>query len=101
MSRELTVDPDELAQFIRQVDGDNRMGAGALAERIVEWFGSRVDPAEPLVTGWLLDNIEAKVAGLDPDSESCVSNGDVLDLVKAVRTFQVRLLLNNPKPAQE
>lgn len=32
---------DELAQFIREVDGNNRMGAGALAEKICERF--RVD----------------------------------------------------------
>jgi len=30
---------DELAQFIRFCDGSNAMGAGALAERIVERFG--------------------------------------------------------------
>lgn len=33
---------DELAAFIRQINGNNRMGAGALAERIVEWQ-ARVD----------------------------------------------------------
>ena len=32
------IDPDKLAQFIRQIDGDNRMGAGALAEHICEWL---------------------------------------------------------------
>ena len=31
-------DADKLAQFIRQIDGDNRMGAGALAEHICEWL---------------------------------------------------------------
>lgn len=36
-----TQDVDALAQFIRQIDGDNRMGAGALAERIVEWLSAR------------------------------------------------------------
>jgi len=29
---------DELAQFIRKVDGNNRMGAGALADKICERF---------------------------------------------------------------
>lgn len=86
----MTVDPDKLAQYIRQVDGNNQMGAGALAERICEWLQDSNEAGEPLVTGWLLENIEGKVAGLDPDSESCVSNGDVLELVKAVRTLQVR-----------
>ncbi len=32
---------DELAQFIRQADGNNKMGAGSLAEKICERF--RVD----------------------------------------------------------
>lgn len=32
---------DELAQFIRQVDGNNKMGAGTLADKICERF--RVD----------------------------------------------------------
>lgn len=32
---------DELAQFIRQVDGNNKMGAGSLADKICERF--RVD----------------------------------------------------------
>lgn len=31
---------DELAQFIRQIDGDHRMGAGALAEHICEWLAA-------------------------------------------------------------
>lgn len=31
---------DALAQFIREIDGDNRLGAGALAERIVEWLAA-------------------------------------------------------------
>jgi hypothetical protein len=29
---------DSLAQFIRQIDGNNTMGAGTLAEKIVEWL---------------------------------------------------------------
>lgn len=32
------VDVDALAQFIRKIDGDNRMGAGTLAEHIAEWL---------------------------------------------------------------
>ncbi len=43
-----------------------------------------------LVSGWLLESIEAKVIDLDPDAESCVSNADVQVLVNAVRTLQVR-----------
>ena len=43
-----------------------------------------------LVSGWLLESIEAKVSDLDPDAESCVSNADVQVLVNAVRTLQVR-----------
>lgn len=40
---------DELAQFIRQIDGAHTMGAGALAERIVEWQASR----ERYVPRWI------------------------------------------------
>lgn len=37
--RLVPVGVDELSQFIREVDGRNTMGAGALAEKIVERFG--------------------------------------------------------------
>ena len=30
-------DINELAQFIRQTNGNNNLGAAALAERILEW----------------------------------------------------------------
>jgi hypothetical protein len=33
-------DVDILAQFIRSIDGDNSLGAGALAERILEWLAA-------------------------------------------------------------
>lgn len=33
-------DVDDLAQFIRQIDGKNSMGAGALAEHICEWLAA-------------------------------------------------------------
>ncbi len=36
-TRELTGAVDALAQHIRQIDGNNSMGAGALAESIAEW----------------------------------------------------------------
>jgi hypothetical protein len=32
---------DTLAQFIRQIDAGNRLGAGALAEKIVEWMATQ------------------------------------------------------------
>lgn len=32
---------DDLSNFIRTIDGRNQMGAGALAEKIVEWMNSR------------------------------------------------------------
>lgn len=34
-------DVDALAQFIRSIDGKNDLGAGALAERIVEWLSAQ------------------------------------------------------------
>lgn len=33
-------DINDLAQFIRQIDGDNRMGAGVMAEHICEWLAA-------------------------------------------------------------
>jgi hypothetical protein len=36
-TREMTDAVDDLAQHIRQIDGNNSMGAGALAESIAEW----------------------------------------------------------------
>lgn len=85
----MTIDPDALAQFIRQIDGNNSMGAGVLAEHICEWLKPSTT-TKPLVNGWQLESIEKKVSDLDPEAESCVSNGDVLELVQAVRTLQVR-----------
>jgi len=32
------VDVDKLANFIRTINGNNDMGHGELAERIVDWF---------------------------------------------------------------
>lgn len=91
MSRELIMGPDELAQFIRKVDGDNRMGAGALAEAIFDWLKvTPTDHSEPLVSGDKLEVIESMVMNLDPVVESSVSNGDVLILVNAVRSLQIR-----------
>lgn len=34
------VDVDLLAQFIRKIDGNNSMGAGALAEKIIDWLSA-------------------------------------------------------------
>ena len=84
----MKVEPDSLAQFIRQVDGNNTLGAGALAEKICQWLEPSVVTA-PVVSGWQLESIEAKVSDLDPDAEFCVSNADVRELVNAVRTPQL------------
>jgi hypothetical protein len=35
---------DALAQFIREIDGRHELGAGALAERIVEWLAASPKP---------------------------------------------------------
>lgn len=52
---------DELAQFIRQVDGNNRMGAGTLADKICERFSV----ASPAVQG------EPDVSALVEALEAC------------------------------
>lgn len=97
MSREQIIGPDELAQFIRKVDGDNRMGAGALAKAILDWLNvTPIGRSESLVSGEKLEVIESMVMNLDPVVESNVSNEDVLMLVNAVRSLQIRChLLEN------
>lgn len=57
-SPELAVvsDVDDLAQFIRQIDGQNSMGAGALAERICEWLALR--PAQQAVPMTEADTVQ-------------------------------------------
>lgn len=41
------IDPDALAQEIRRVNGDNKMGAGELAERLVAFLAGK--PAQPAI----------------------------------------------------
>src|SRR5690554_4810598 len=43
---------DELAQFIRKVDGNNRMGAGALADKICERFHVAAPAVQGEPVGW-------------------------------------------------
>lgn len=59
-----SVDVDELAQFIRETDGSNSMGAGALAEKILGWLeiskAAPVAPApQPAVPGMTAAEINA------------------------------------------
>jgi len=54
-------DVDAMAQYIRQIDGDNTMGAGALAEKLCEWLAaSPTPPAEPVVPDgeWIAEEWE-------------------------------------------
>jgi len=39
---------NELAQFIRQINGDNKMGAAELAENILEWQSGKAHDVEPV-----------------------------------------------------
>jgi hypothetical protein len=43
-------DVDALAQIIREVDGDHSLGAGALAEAIIEKITAAPAPAEPTIS---------------------------------------------------
>lgn len=59
----MNIDVDALAQVIRQVNGDNRMGAGALAEKICEWIAAAPVPpqGEAQPVAWAqAANLEAK-----------------------------------------
>lgn len=73
-------DVDGLSNFIRQVDGDNKMGAGALAERICDWISAapaaqpsaeqsapgevEVPPLSVLNAGWSALSAQ----GIDPET---------------------------------
>ena len=46
-----TVKANELSNFIREIDGNNSMGAGALAENIVEWIGKQAAHPQVLEVG--------------------------------------------------
>jgi len=41
-------DINDLAQFIRQINGDNKMGTARLAEEILEWQADSIQRAEPV-----------------------------------------------------
>ena len=41
-------DINDLAQFIRQINGDNKMGAAELAENILEWQSGKAHDVEPV-----------------------------------------------------
>lgn len=45
------VDEDELSNFIREIDGNNKMGAGALAEKLSERFVI-MKPTDMKSVGW-------------------------------------------------
>lgn len=57
-------DVDALSNFIREIDGAHRFGAGALAERICEWLASTPAPAQQEPNWWRkrADEIELAVA---------------------------------------
>jgi hypothetical protein len=40
-------DVDELSNFIRQIDGDNKLGAGAMADKIVDWLRNAQGDGKP------------------------------------------------------
>lgn len=50
--------------------------------------------APPCIHGGRLDQMEAQIQDEDPASASTISNGDVAELILAVRTLQVRSLLD-------
>lgn len=66
---------DELAQFIRATDGDNTMGAGALAEKICEWTTALADQHEA----------PALPADYDPDLPDWLKPGEDERTVQRLR----------------
>ena len=83
-------DVDQLAQFIRKVDGRNEMGAGALAEKIVEWLAVQ---APAVQAGMALVPVEPTPAMLRAHSE----NTDGLDEWTARNDWD-RMLRAAPHP---
>jgi len=50
---------DDLAQEIRRVDGENKLGAGALAEALMPFLKSNADIREPQIkTKWRASDLE-------------------------------------------
>lgn len=71
----MTIDVNELSQIIRLVDGNHSLGAGALAEAILDHL-----PAPQIIR--TVDELEA----LDPDTLVCsVGHNDHGDLARAAR----------------
>ena len=92
---------DELAQFIRQVDGNNKMGAGSLAEKICERF----HVADPAVQGEPMIITDAGILAIAGRIESCPVSpwwlkDDVVigDVQAAVLRFARALLVAAPQP---
>lgn len=50
------IDADQLSNFIRKIDGNNSMGAGALAEHIVGWLKTKGYPQQK--EGYVLVPVE-------------------------------------------
>lgn len=47
-NEKMSIDVDELAQEIRHVDGEHKLGAGQLAEALMPFLSRRTAPAEPV-----------------------------------------------------
>lgn len=61
---------DELAQFIRQVDGNHRMGAGALADKICERFRVDAPAVQEEPVAWIRKNGFRFIAEIEPQDDS-------------------------------
>ncbi|WP_409286896.1 hypothetical protein [Pseudomonas guariconensis] len=59
---------------------------------------TRLVQGEPVVPGHRLDALDALVADGDPQSDANVSNANVAELIRAVRTLQARTITSSGEP---
>lgn len=76
-----TIDVDDLAQIIRQVDGNRDLGAGALAEAILDRL-----PAPQII------RTVAELEALDPDTVVVNASGDARAADEAITQHRYRTL---------
>src|SRR5690606_20212532 len=82
---------DELAQFIRKVDGNNRMGAGTLADKICERFHVAAPAVQGEPVAWQLHTPDGRVI-LNKEFPEWADGGD---------GYKITPLYTAPQPAEQ
>jgi len=83
-------DINDLAQFISQIIGDNKMSTARLAEEILEWQADSAQPAGTIPEGW-------KLVPVEPTEEMLIATS----WPKCAKRDYEHMLLNAPQPPRE